>query len=263
MTNKQKYTIILKYTAFFATLLPMIQGTQLYFLFDMFNPFLLIMPVVMGTITGFLTGYYRYRVLMHIQELEETQIGLEQKVQEQTQSLQDKNKELENLLVTDPLTGLGNRIKLKNVLEYEAKRISKEYKYFSLFIIDIDYFKKYNDFYGHLQGDEVLRTLGAFLRSKTLETEDVMIRFGGEEFVVLMPDCNRENATKKAEELVEGIEALNIEHEKSLVCKKVTISLGIHTTDKLNLLEECECIQKADEALYLAKEQGRNRFIHS
>ena len=254
--NINKQPNIFKHTLFFAILLPVIQGTQLYFLFDILNPILLIMPIVMGSITGYLVGYYKYHVYLQIKELEDVKNGLEEQVQEQT-------KELHELLLLDPLTGLGNRLKLKEVLSHEVERIGKEYENISFLMIDIDYFKKYNDFYGHLLGDDVLKHLGNFFKTKMLKTQNSVIRFGGEEFIVILPDSDVENSLKVAEYLVRGVRELNIEHEKSDIDKKITISVGIHTTSNITLVENSEYIKQADKALYLAKEQGRNIFIHS
>jgi len=263
MIQKNSKMIILKSTLFFATLLPIIQGTQLYVLFSVFNPILLVMPVVMGITLGYLIGLYRYRNGIHIEELEQTQAGLTHQVELQTRELQEKNDALEKSLLLDHLTGLGNRIMLKETLEKEAKRITKEYEYLSLFMIDIDYFKKYNDFYGHLHGDEVLKKLGEFFTKQIENSQNIVVRFGGEEFIVILPACDKEKSLEIAKNLTEGVSALEIEHEKSGVSKNITISVGIHTTSSMFMEDECICIKYADEALYLAKEQGRNCFVHS
>jgi len=263
MRKINKNITIVKYTLFFATLLPMIQGTQLYVLFDIFNPVLLVMPVVMGTITGFLVGYNRYRVLLQISELKNIRDTLKEQVKEQTKELQKKNEALNKSLLIDPLTELGNRIKLKEILQFEEQRVGSEYDFVSLFMIDIDYFKKYNDYYGHLKGDDVLKQLGNFFLTKEKGTQNKTVRFGGEEFIVILPNCNVQRAKELAKEYIEDVAALNIEHNASDMYHKVTLSIGIHTSRKINISENCECIKKADDALYLAKEQGRNRFKHS
>lgn len=259
MSIRKKYSIIIKYTLFFASLLPTIQGTQLFFLFDLFNPLLLIMPIVMGTITGFLVGLNRYKVLQHIHDLEKAKEELSKKVEEQTKELKEKNAELHKLILLDPLTSLGNRIMLKNILQEESSKISHKYKYFSLFMIDIDYFKKYNDFYGHLEGDEVLIKIGTFLKETLKKYSAEAIRFGGEEFLVLLPNHNELQAQQVAQELIDGIYNLNIEHQKSLTTNRVTISLGICTTTSIDP-QECKCIKEADTQLYYAKENGRNQY---
>ena len=251
-----KVPSIRKHILFLAILLPSIQGTQLYVLFDVFNPVLLVMPVVMGCITGYAVGFYRKRVFLQIQELEQVKNSLEFRVKEQT-------KELQELLLVDHLTGLGNRLKLKETMEFESTRIGVEYKYISLLMIDIDYFKYYNDFYGHLHGDEVLRRLGDFFNLQIEMSSATAIRFGGEEFIIILPDCDEAKSLEVAKSLLTGTLELAIEHEKSEISENITISIGIHTSDVINVTENCECIRKADEALYLAKEQGRNTFVHS
>ena len=263
MKKLNKKIIIIKYTIFFAILLPIIQGTQLYVLFNVFNPILLIMPITMGSITGFLVGYNRYNVLLQISKLKNIRDNLKIQVIEQTKELEEKNKTLNNLLLIDPLTKLGNRIKLKELFVQEKENIGNQYKNLSLLMIDIDYFKKYNDYYGHLKGDEVLIKLGEFFSQKESGTNHKAVRFGGEEFIIILPNCDKEEAKIIAQDYVNGVKALNIEHIKSEEYKKVTLSIGVHTSDKINSSENTECIKKADEALYLAKEQGRNRFKHS
>jgi len=241
---------IIKDTLFFALLLPLIQGTQLYFLFDLFNPGLLIMPIVMGSITGYLVGFYKREVFLQIQELENTKNSLEHQVQEQT-------KELQAMLLLDPLTGLGNRLKLKETLDIELERLGSEYKYISILMMDIDYFKYYNDFYGHLQGDNVLKSLASFLQESIDESQNSVIRFGGEEFMVILPDCDTVALQKIAQQLVEGTAALNIEHKKSKIAQCVTISVGAYCAESIE--DKSLFIKNADDALYRAKEQGRNR----
>lgn len=260
LRTQNKTRFILKYTLFFALLLPTIQGTQLYILFNMFNPILLVMPVVMGTITGFLVGYYRYKVILQISELQSAQSVLKIQVQEKTQELQETNEALQKALLLDPLTSLGNRLKLKEVLETEEKRIKNEYDYISFLMIDIDFFKRYNDYYGHLMGDDVLISLGKYFLHKFKDTETQVIRFGGEEFILIIPDCDVEKSKIIAARLVKEVEALNIEHIKSEVSENITLSIGIHTSESM---ENAHSIKKADDALYIAKEQGRNHFVHS
>jgi len=258
-----KYTVITKYTIAFALLLPTIQGTQLYILFDVFNPILLIMPVVMGSTLGFLVGLNRYKVNLKIQELKNIQLNLEKQVALQTQELQDKNDALNKSLLIDPLTGLGNRIKLKNTLEQENKKLSTEYKSLSLFMIDIDYFKNYNDYYGHLEGDKVLQDLGDFFKTQMIETQNVIMRFGGEEFIAVLPNSDKEIAKEIAQKFLDGIKALNIEHIKSKNHSIITVSIGIHTTEYFNITSSNELIKLADEALYNAKDRGRDQFCHT
>ena len=254
-----KINIILKYTFSFALLLPIIQATQLYILFDIFRPILLIMPLIMGITTGFLVGYNRFHVIKHIEELEKAKESLTKQVAEQTRELQKKNQTLSQLIMKDSLTGLGNRIMLKETLVKESQHIVSDYDELSLFMIDIDYFKKYNDFYGHLMGDEVLIAIGQYFQNIIKNTNNTAIRFGGEEFIIILPNCSNDEAKLIAKKFVDGIKNLHISHQKSEVSSYVTISLGICTTSIINA-QDCQCLKKADEALYKAKEQGRNSF---
>ena len=257
--NSNKIITILKHTLLLAILLPIIQATQLYILFDILNPILLIMPVVMGTILGTLVGYYRYRVSVQIKELEKAKTTLEVQVEEKTQELKKKNSELQESLLIDPLTCLGNRLMLKAVLEEEQEKIGSEYEEFSIMMIDIDYFKNYNDFYGHLKGDDVLKELGQFLKNTIHNTKNSAIRFGGEEFLIILPDCGKEKSIEIANELLDGVRALKIQHKKSLVSEILTISIGIGTCNSIES-KNCRCMKDADLALYRAKENGRDCF---
>jgi len=228
-------------------------------LFDVLNPILLIMPVVMGSILGYLVGLYKYRVQRKIDELQSAKENLTRQVELQTKELQKRNDDLKKSLLIDPLTGLGNRIKLKEILKLESESLSVNYTHLSVLMIDIDYFKKYNDFYGHLDGDEVLKSIGAFFRTKMLNNSNTIMRFGGEEFIAILPDCDQDLALQTAQEFIDGVQLLNIEHKASECNEKLTISIGVHTTNAVHMLTKNELIKTADEALYIAKEQGRNR----
>jgi diguanylate cyclase (GGDEF)-like protein len=258
-TKKNRYLYIGKHTLFFALLLPLIQSSQLIAL-GVFKPILLIMPITMGTITGFLVGYHRQKTREYIRSLEQTQTSLEEQVLQQTRELVEKNRALEMMARTDSLTKLGNRIFLKESLEAEAAKVGVENKAFSLMMIDIDYFKNYNDRYGHLKGDEILEILGETLLSHTRETSMRASRFGGEEFCLLMPGYDQETTQQEAQRLLETIRSLQIPNLSSDVSDILTISIGVYTTDKASELQNSTVIQKADQALYMAKTQGRDRF---
>ncbi len=258
----QKYIIIIKYTLFFVILMPSIQATQLYFIFDFFKLNLLLMPTVMGTITGFLVGYYRQKTISTIMELKYIADDLNNQVNIQTKELQEKNNKLEKMAHTDALTGLGNRITLEDSLKKAYEKLGTDYTYFTLMMIDIDYFKNYNDFYGHLQGDEILKTMGKYFLEDSKTSGYNAIRFGGEEFCLIFLNCDKDNANQKAKNIINDIKNMKITHEKSDISDYITISIGIYTTD--NSIEDSSPVTaliKADKALYTAKLQGRDRFI--
>lgn len=129
----------------------------------------------------------------------------------------------------------------------------------SLIIVDVDYFKNYNDIYGHLAGDSCLQKIAHTIRDSLRRAGNFVARYGGEEFTIILPDTNAEGAYLFAESLREKIENLNIEHKDSKVGKNVTVSLGVSTTVPKKDSTQDELISMADEALYKAKDGGRNR----
>ena len=177
-----------------------------------------------------------------------------------TRQLQAVNEMLENLSLTDPLTGIANRRSFDRYFQQEWKRALREVTPLSIIMIDIDFFKKYNDFYGHQPGDECLKKVAQTLNNKLNRPADFIARYGGEEFIVLLPSTHKQGAAFMAETLREGIDELNIPHHSSSH-EKVTISLGVITTILNKDLTPKQFIDMCDEALYKAKEEGRNRFV--
>ncbi len=167
-------------------------------------------------------------------------------------------KEMETLATTDPLTGAKNR---RSFLEFFEQEHAKSQRYgntFALLILDIDHFKRINDTYGHDMGDKVLKRLVAEARG-TLRISDIFGRWGGEEFVVLLPESNVCQATTVAEKLRITLSRLEIVTDDGL-CIRFTVSIGMTLVGKSNDLLD-DVIIKADKALYLAKSQGRNQVV--
>lgn len=165
-------------------------------------------------------------------------------------------KKWKKLSFTDPLTGLSNRTFLKYYMEKNQKRLSG--KPISIFMIDIDYFKKYNDHYGHIEGDRAIKEVGNTLKS-SVRKNDVVIRYGGEEMVILIPDIPMDATEKIAQKIQKNLADKNIEHQYSEASDKLTISMGIYNGEYLgeNIYH---LIDNADSALYQAKENGRNQY---
>ncbi len=182
-------------------------------------------------------------------------------LREMQKELELKNAELERLSSQDGLTGIANRRRFDDFINKEWVRGSRESDPLSFILVDIDHFKPYNDNYGHQGGDDCLRQVAQRLASTVKRPSDLVARYGGEEFAVVMPNTAQEGAIKIAEELRTEIEALQVPHEHSGTAEYVTISLGVATMLPRSSGDVAELIVKADEALYKAKEEGRNRYM--
>jgi len=169
--------------------------------------------------------------------------------------------QLELLASMDGLTGIANRRHFDDTLDLEWRRAMRSAKPLSLIIVDVDYFKNYNDVYGHLAGDSCLQKIANTIRDSLRRAGNFVARYGGEEFVVILPDTNAEGAYLFAESLRKKIEDLNIEHNNSNAGKNVTISLGVSTVVPKKDSSQNEIISLADKALYKAKQGGRNRAV--
>ncbi len=185
---------------------------------------------------------------------------LEQKVIERTQELEEVTKQLEYLATVDELTQVYNRRYFNEYLDREWRRVARERKFISLILCDIDYFKRYNDYYYHQAGDNCLYKVAQCLKSLVKRPADLVARFGGEEFVIILSDTNRLGAEKVAQELCRAIEDLKIDHFGSECSDYVTMSLGIATTIPTRRVSPQKLIKTADKALYQAKDMGRNGF---
>jgi len=173
--------------------------------------------------------------------------------------LAEANKILEKLSSLDGLTGVPNRRRFDEVLKQEWQRAIRHSTAISLIMLDIDFFKLYNDTYGHQGGDECLKRVAKALESTARRETDTVARYGGEEFAVILPETGSRGAREVAEALRASVEGLNIPHESSKVSDFVTISVGVATwlPEKGSVPEDL--LGAADEALYKSKENGRNR----
>lgn len=167
-------------------------------------------------------------------------------------------KQLQSLANHDPLTGLANRRSFHLLLDKAIQRHLQCNTSVSLIMLDVDYFKKYNDHYGHQAGDECLRSIAKCLEGATRSTQDVAARFGGEEFIMLLPDATEQQAVDVAKRIQQNIHMLGILHAESPVAPYVTISQGI--TSLTPATTATRFIAEADAALYAAKETGRNQW---
>jgi diguanylate cyclase (GGDEF)-like protein/PAS domain S-box-containing protein len=161
----------------------------------------------------------------------------------------------------DGLTGIANRRHFDNTLDLEWRRAMRSATPLSLIMIDIDFFKNYNDLYGHPAGDSCLQKIAHTIRDSLRRAGNFVARYGGEEFSVILPGTNTEKAYLFAESLREKIENLKIEHKDSTASKNVTVSMGISTTVPKKDSTQDKLMSLADKALYKAKQGGRNRVV--
>ena len=166
---------------------------------------------------------------------------------------------LEALSVTDELTGLHNRRFFNEQLHMEWSRGIRNNEPLSLILLDIDYFKQYNDLYGHIAGDECLMSVARVLQHAMLRSSDITTRYGGEEFCMLLPNTTMEGAFEVAERVRSAMARLDIPHEQNTAAPHVTLSDGIACLMPSPEANPSELIALADEALYKAKELGRNK----
>lgn len=166
---------------------------------------------------------------------------------------------LEKLVNIDGLTKIANRRCFDDRLEQEWFRLCREMQPISLLLFDVDYFKRYNDSYGHQIGDECLVKLAQATQQVVCRSADLVARYGGEEFVIILPNTDSQGALAVAEKLHSTIQGLGIPHQASEVSKIVTISLGLATLVPSLDKSPKSLINQADQALYNAKQQGRNQ----
>ena len=182
--------------------------------------------------------------LRHAKKLEESMVRLESAV---------------GKVYDDPLTGIRNRRYFDEHLKRTMKSLSRHNGLLSLLLIDIDCFKKFNDTYGHVEGDQCLIAVAQTLESGIMRVDDFVARYGGEEFVVVLPNTDEDGARKVAEKLCERVRKCDIPHKASDVAHCVTISVG-GTTGKVNHKQtRDEYVLQADKMLYLSKQSGRNQ----
>ena len=175
------------------------------------------------------------------------------------QQLLDTNLVLQRLMNSDGLTGLSNRRHFDEYLELEWRRATREQTQLSLMMIDVDYFKAYNDNFGHLEGDEALRQVAKAIRASCARPSDLPARYGGEEFALVLPNTSPGGARLLAEKLRMSIAGMNIPHMAPTPGSHLTVSIGISTLTPEIGSNSRQLIQEADKGLYAAKHNGRNQ----
>jgi diguanylate cyclase (GGDEF)-like protein len=213
-------------------------------------PVLVLLGAALATV-----GAVRWR----LRALERRRRELEALVSERTAQLAEANRELERLASEDGLTRLANRRTFEASYSDEHRRAVRNAAPLSVIMLDVDCFKRYNDRYGHLAGDECLRAVAAVLRERVRRAGDLVARYGGEEFVIVLANANLEGARQVAEQVRHAVEALGLPHGASDVAPHVTISLGVASTVPRIGDDPAALVAAADSQLYRAKAGGRNR----
>ncbi|MGA9379648.1 MAG: diguanylate cyclase [Phormidium sp.] len=175
--------------------------------------------------------------------------------------LEIANQELQRLATVDGLTNLANRRQFDTYLYQQWQQMRRQMDWLSLILIDVDYFKLYNDSYGHLAGDFCLQEVAKAIKSTVARATDLVARYGGEEFAVILPATSADGAIHLAEKMINNVRKLQIVHEKSVVSPYVTISLGVASVIPTLEMTPTSLIGLADMALYAAKSSGRDRYI--
>lgn len=200
-----------------------------------------------------------FLITSYLATLSQYASSVERKVAKRTEALNLANEKLLKLSITDGLTGIANRRHLDDTIGIAWARALRAQQPITLMLIDIDYFKLYNDHYGHAQGDECLIQVAQSLSNVVNRPDDLVARYGGEEFAILLSnDLDAEHVAEKARK---QIEQLYIEHAASLVVDHITISVGVCTMSPTSSNKVIQLFTKTDKALYLAKKRGRNQVV--
>lgn len=203
------------------------------------------------------------RSMVALQDMNKEIVSLNTLLEEKNCELLKLNSVLQNMAMLDGLTGIPNRRHFDNYLEQEWNRSVRDHSCLSLILIDIDFFKPFNDHYGHAAGDVCLKQVAQALAHTMTRTIDLVARYGGEEFVCLLPGTNGNGLVTVGNRLRESIRSLGLAHHHSKVASHVTISLGgVSMTPSRDILPGT-LIQSADERLYQAKKEGRDRLVYA
>lgn len=198
------------------------------------------------------------KMIFVIRDISERKLA-EEKIQRLVHQLELEKKTAQRNANTDSLTGLSNRRYFDEAFNFEYQRMARSGEPLSLLMLDVDRFKNFNDHYGHLAGDNCLRQIGMTLSSNVTRVTDIVARYGGEEFTVVLGDTDRKGALHVAERIRMAIEALAIPHLDSDVADVVTVTIGVVTVYPARMKSFDKVVALADEALYRAKDAGRNR----
>ncbi len=176
-------------------------------------------------------------------------------------ALQTKKNDLERLSFIDPLTGIGNRRYFDQMISTEWKRASREVWPLGILILDVDYLKTVNDNFGHQAGDECLRLVGRILKETLHRPGDFVARYGGDEFVILMPNTDSKGALQVAQSIQKAVIGSDIDLDPAAPKRSITVSIGVAVSIPTKIKSSADLLNAADQALYGAKAKGRNRVV--
>jgi len=224
------------------------------------NDYLVKLPDKIELIARIRAHSKTYRVQKERDEAFKKLYAMQAEISRANEALAEKNRALEKLSTMDGLTGIANRRCFDERLAQEWQRASRTSTPLSLIMVDIDFFKPYNDCYGHQGGDVCLQQVAKALDVAVPRANDLVARYGGEEFVVVMPNTEAEGAQKMAAALNQAVQAEKLRHEKSTVSDYVSISCGVSTIIPSSEYTSKQLLMVADSALYRSKESGRNQY---
>ena len=222
--------------------------------------FLLLICAVLVSVTNRMYVSFKNMISMNWErEAISQELGdLTGSLRDRNRQLRDARRQLTDLANIDELTGLGNRRLVNTALQEEINRARRSGAPLSVIMLDVDYFKSYNDTYGHPAGDSVLQVLADGMQRATSRAGEVVARYGGEEFILVLPGASNVSAMRTATRLRELVNAEGIPHEGSEVAAHITVSQGLVTVRPEGDLDPTKLVEMADKALYRAKESGRN-----
>lgn len=234
----------------FSGLVALALGAFLHLPIDIlsFNYYYVLFGVVIVALAGIAERHERFSFLHELL------------VSYQSQELAHLNQRLDKIAHEDALTGIANRRSFNNAAEREWDIAQRDQRPLSLLLLDVDFFKRYNDTYGHEGGDICLQSIARAIRDAMLRPADLAARYGGEEFVVLMPDTDIEGAIMVAQRILDSVDSCQLPHASSSVEPYVTVSVGITTLTPQQGQPLQDAIRQADTALYQAKENGRHQY---
>lgn len=219
----------------------------------LFKPF---DPIILRSKVNIFKEMYLQRRLIE-KQAEELAVKVEE-----LNRMEEEKQFLESISMEDSLTQTYNRRGYERLFNMHWKNCARYHLPLSIILLDMDHFKNYNDHYGHVSGDEVLKDVSNVLMNSLLRSEDFVGRFGGEEFIIILPNTPLDGALLVADRINNELAKLNILHEYNDDFRRVTVSMGITMAMPSQSLSPIQIIDQADELLYKAKNSGRNRYMY-